>query len=471
MESAAGVHDEMQQMMMNLSTSFTRSLSDILPNLVSQITKEVTAALVKSTAATPSVPVSVALQTPRVPLILSRLNTPSSLPSMQTEARRSLFHPIQPVSAVNVVQPITRGSSAIPSTGTADVPFVNESPHAVSSPHLPRLKLNQPKPFTGTQAEYLGSRDWLQNARDWLELTCEGQPEHRLIRIFGLLLDGVARTWFRNLCSKAEQPNSLGELTLQLVFDDFLIQFSGSATRAHLEEQFSKLKYGDGDFADLAKLNAEFDRYVVLLYPGGEFHEHSNALLASRYADIIKKGSISLWEKTLDSSPTSLEEWKAAAQSARSIMDTKAINRQVHSFPTRSYYHSSSSSSSSLPRSSTTQSNSRASVHEMQHEDVRDDGTWQKQGGDPHSDSVEELQQMNTRNGQFRAQNGNMVRPAKESEFGSHLKPLVRAQLKKNGGKCFWCYRRGHRAPDCPDSAKYKDVKNRRQPTDAELNA
>ena len=193
-------------------------------------------------------------------------------------------------------------------------------------------------------------------------------------------------------------------------------------------------------------------------------------LLASRYADIIKKGSISLWEKTLDSSPTSLEEWKAAAQSARSIMDTKAINRQVHSFPTRNNYHF--SSSSSLPSSSTTQSNSRASVHEMQHEDVRDEGIWQRQGGDPHSDSVEELQQINTRNGQFRAAKmGIWLGLRRSLEFGSHLKPHIRAQLKKNGGKCFWCYRRGHRAPDCPDSAKYKDLKNRRQPTEAELNA
>ena len=89
------------------------------------------------------------------------------------------------------------------------------------------------------------------------------------------------------------------------------------------EDMLKRLVYGQGECKDLSATDSEFDRLAEELYPGWETQEAARRLLAVRYADIIRRGDIVLWEKAMDLQPNTVNEWKAAAQTAYAILEKK----------------------------------------------------------------------------------------------------------------------------------------------------
>jgi hypothetical protein len=258
-------------------------------------------------------------------------------------------------------------------------------------------------------------------------------------------------------------------VTLQQVFDAFLLHFDGGRTKQLVQHEYNKLVFGKGACKDLPSTDTEFDRLVGLLFPGAELTEAGNAMLANKYSEILREGNMELWEKTLEKNPHTLAEWKAEAQTAFTVMEIKA--KAAKQNPPRGSFRNYQSSSSSPSTSSHGQAASSVSVHQLQHEGDDAKLTWERQEGEPVS--PEELQEFKAKNVRkvpkpSRSGSGSAVRST--STYRAHLKDDLQDQLGALG-KCFLCYKHGHIGPQCPDKAKYKDVSNRRQPTSAELKA
>jgi hypothetical protein len=446
-----------------LESRIMNNLSDLIHDSVA---RGISAMATAPAPAVSAAPLSAALQTPRSrPLAIVRESPFSTQRSASIGTRRPLFLPTQQIP----VQPAAPIPSANVSTAAA-VGDVSPSSHvdrgmlgsspppgAYAVPHpRPNRRVDKPKVFTGTPKERPNSRHWLRKAQTWLELAHEHEPERVLVRLFSTVLDDNASIWFQNLHDRAGREGI--ELTLQQVFDEFIHHFEGGQTKAWVELQFGALQYGKGACKDLPSMETEFDRLAGQLYPGAELTEAGNALLANRYAEIIQKGHLALWEKAVDYHPSSLDDWKAAVQQAFTVMEIKgAATKQTHQRGFRSSYQSSTSASSTATPSMGNAA-PRVFVQQLQHEDSDADAkaTWERQEGE--QPPAEELQELKANR-----DNDSKAWP------GSHLPKSTRERLKKLG-KCWLCYKRGHMAPDCPDKGK-PVVGPRRQPTPVELKA
>ncbi len=450
-------------------------LQSSLPGLLAEAARQGAAAAMalQGPAAAPSAPLSAGLQTPRAQPVFVSPESPFSLPPGDSTVRRSLLPAIQRVPVHSATLPVAGGTLAVPATLGGTSPTVNVSMSMVGGPQptasAPRRvtrKVHQPEKFSGTTQEKLGGREWLEDIRDWMRLVHEGEDDSILVMIFGNALHGTAGTWFRNLSRTAQLTNT--PLTLQMVFDEFLRQFDGGIVTSVIQDQYNSLTYGQGKCKSLDSLNAEFDRLASLLYPGLDLDEGGNRALAAHYQMVIQRGNLKLWADTLAKGPRTLDEWKRNAQISLTVMEqTAAAEKRVQSRALRGAYQPSTSSSSS----STIPTGSRASVHQLQADqgdgDVKE--TWERQEGEQPPD--EELQEFRPQPRRFRKRGSakdNSKPSESKSKWGPHLTSELRNQLGSMN-KCFLCYKRGHWAPDCPDMDKFKDVKKRRQPTDAEL--
>jgi hypothetical protein len=411
-----------------------------------------------SPLAASSVPLSATLQTPRAPPIALVRDSPFSNPRTEsTGARRPLFLPTQQVplrstehsiSSTPNVSTLPTGVGIAAPSSHGDIAMEARGPQPLAHvPRLPHRKVDKPKQFTGTALERLNVERFLNQVRDWLDLAYQGEEERTLVVAFGTALDGPAATWYYNLRKKAAQRGI--ELTLQQAFDEFLMHFDGGRTKALVEQEFNSLMYGKGACKDLPSTEIEFDRLASLLYPGAEFEsESSNALLARHYSEIIRKGNFELWEKTVEKEPYSLEDWKACAQRAQTVIDLKNTAAKQQS-QQRGFRGSYQPSTTPTAASSTSTVAPRAFVHQLQHKD--EDGENFKQEGE--QGPPEELAE---------------IKAESKPWPGDHLKRAIRIRLMKLG-KCWLCYKRaGHLAVDCPEKDKLMAA-DRRQPTKAEL--
>jgi hypothetical protein len=375
----------------------------------------------------------------------------------------SLLHPpAHSISAAPASTPISRSSPAYvpapePHRPPASVvrslefrqpPPAPVAPNSTTSPHRvedvqssfppskPRSrKVPAPEKFKGTAQERSTADTWLDSANDWLSLTAEGESEEVLIMMFGTVLEGSAKKWLGNLRKRAERERK--QLTLQEVFDAFVRTYAGGLSQKMAEQKLATLVYGKGDCKDLNATDNEFDRLAQELYPGAEDSPAAISLLARIYSDTIRRGDEELWEKAMDAQPSTVDEWKAAAQNAYLVIETKKAHQsrsRADRQEVRSTFHSRSSPSTSTSTS--------VQVKKVEHDEASRDKPAQEEPRDE-----EELQKTEVRG---TPRSGS--RPMSE-RLGSHLTFKQRAQLTELG-KCWICLEKGHRSFECEKKGK-----------------
>jgi hypothetical protein len=297
------------------------------------------------------------------------------------------------------------------------------------------LKVPNPKLFTGSMKERANADTWLHSVNGWLRLAAPAESDEVLILLFATVLDDSPKKWLMNFQHRAEAAGR--RLTLQDVFDEFVLTYFGGLSQKMAEQQLNTLVYGKGECKDLAATDSEFDRLAQQLYPGSEDSPAAIALLARIYSETIRKGDEELWEKAMDAQPSTVDEWKAAVQNAYVVIETKKAHHnrarsERQEIRTAFYSKSSPSTSTSTSVHVKKAEHEEASPRRQVEEESGNDAELQKAEarGTPHSDA----------------------RPA-SAKLGSHLTHNQRMRLKSLG-KCWICLEKGHRSFECEKKGK-----------------
>ena len=321
-------------------------------------------------------------------------------------------------------------------TGTTPSSEVGEV-HSSSPSSKPRSRkgLGTPEKFKGTTQERAHAEVWLNFTDDWLRLTAEGETDEVLVMSFGQVLDGTAKTWFHNLRTRAKREGT--RLTLQDVYDAFVRTYVGGVSQKTAEQKLNSLVYGKGECKDLTATENEFDRLAQELYPGAEDSPAAISLLARIYSETIRRGDEELWEKAMDAQPSTIDEWKAAAQNAYVIIETKKAHHRgsrAERQEVRTTFYSRSSPSTSTSTS--------VQVKKVEHEEVSP-----RENEEDDSEDKAALQKA-----EVRSTLRSNARPPRE-RLGSHLTFKQRTRLSELG-KCWICLEKGHISFDCEHKGK-----------------
>ena len=367
--------------------------------------------------------------------------------------RRPLFVPppvVRVAPPAPTVAPPSQGYPVDPSlsAGNTMTPTASRDP--------PPPKVDAPSKFKGTMGERDKADEWWLLVLNWLRIAGKNQPEDMLVLMIGSVLAGEAHTWYTVLQQTAMAQQI--PLTVQYVSDVFLSTYVGGTTRMMKQLELSSLTYGEGRCVDVVSTQTEFERLASSLYPGASLEPQADELLATAFADIYKRGDFKLWEKAVEMNPVTLDEWKAAVQRAFIIRRTvvegrKAIQRMA----------SSMASAGSRGFSRPTQSSfagARVQQMETYMTDEEDDDEEGKEG-EPGV-AAGQIQQMGTTNGK-RGMTG--ARGRKWTPGPRLLSTPAERQKLMQKGKCFHCFKPGHRVAECPDVEKPA-----RRPTAEELN-
>src|ERR1700712_971202 len=303
---------------------------------------------------------------------------PDSVRPSSTVAR-PLFREPLPAPAV----PQISGQPFSPPSATPPTP---DSSAAVVGPRSRSVKVPEPEKFGGSTKDKAQARGWLLSVKRWLELTTAGDTDHFRVLMFATLLKDSALSWFNNMQTRADAKRA--ELTLQQVFDKFVETYEGSVTVKISEGKLNTLVYGKGECKDLAATDSEFDRLTQEVYPGWEDQLVARQMLGETYSGIIQRGDFMLWEKAMDLQPTTVDEWKAAVQTAYSILEKKKA--AVARGDGRTSYHS--KHSSAFPPSTTTpRAPATVKLQQTQAIGVKDRATGKTEEGEPEGNGEEEL--------------------------------------------------------------------------------
>jgi hypothetical protein len=314
------------------------------------------------------------------------------------------------------------------------------------------IKADAPKKFGGTERQRATAHDWLLKAQNWLELAGRGEDEATLVKMFATVLEDSAERWFFALRRKEELMRR--SLSLQKVFDDFVLKFESGTSRVVLQKELDNLIYGKNSCRDIYATDAEFDRLVGALYPHLDDDSPWMPLLAEKYANIFQRGDVELWGEAAKQYPNTVDDWRVAIQRAYTIRQVLTDARR----PTRGTFSSAHHASSSSPSYRTP----TVAVNQMQGQTTigeanGDTQTWERQEGEAES-QAEQLQHVTA------AKKGpKMVGSAEQGQrntggdfrrrYGNHLTADERAALVKVG-RCFNCIERGHIASRCPNLDK-----------------
>jgi hypothetical protein len=412
-------------------------------------------------SSTPQTPSTARRPLASVPLASVPL-APVSAPQPPLVKRTLAFHPPEQVKAPQV------GASPA-SLVSSDVHGASLPGDLVSSSRQRPLKGKEPEKFGGSEQERVSARRWLRTARNWLKLAARGEDEGTVVDMFATLLKDAAGDWFYHLQETTERKGR--ELTLQTVFDEFVLKFEGGVSRVLLQQELDGLTYRKGKCKDIYATDAEFDRLVGMLYPDVENDDPTMPLLGKTYADIFRRGDLALWAEAVRMAPTTVDEWKAAIQRAHTMLQIFAAAAGQGgrlgggSFGSRPFSFSgfpSSSSTSSAVSSSASPRTPAVSIHEMQGrftsgEETGETWTWERQEGEEES-KTEQLQQVTVKQGQKTSSSaGNQQRGASggapRRRLGSHLTVEERVGLFK-ANRCWNCLEKGHVAIRCPSLDK-----------------
>ena len=329
--------------------------------------------------------------------------------------------------------PIAPSSAALPDEGEEE-----EMPPSPSLTVRSRnLKVPVPKLFAGTMKERASADTWLHSVAGWLRLAAPGESDEVLILLFATVLDISPKKWLMNFQHRAEAAGR--QLTLQDVFDEFVLTYFGGLSQKMAEQQLNSLVYGKGECKDLAATDSEFDRLAQQLYPGSEDSPAAIALLARIYSETIRKGDDELWEKAMDAQPSTVDEWKAAVQNAYIVIETKKAHQsraRADRQEVRTSFYSRSSPSTSTSTS--------VQVKKVEHDEASDERQAPK---DPKDE--EELQKTEVR-GHLRSGSRST---STSGGLGSHLTHKQRMRLK-DLDKCWICLEKAHRSFECEKKGK-----------------
>lgn len=193
-----------------------------------------------------------------------------------------------------------------------------------------------PQRFKGTDDEKIKVWQWLWGVDDYFALEFKNRSDADLVRLFGLLLEGSAQTWFR-----MKQRLEGAGLTLQRVYDSFLVQYAGAETDVLLQSRLEDLRFSRKK--DFTSFTSQWQDLIAQRFPmewaAGQGRD--SLLLGSLFADVIKRDDVRVWAKAMDSTPQGLAEWKAAVQRAIAVIkatdEARAKSDKSSSYSTRSH--------------------------------------------------------------------------------------------------------------------------------------
>ena len=376
-------------------------------------------------------PAPVTLPTSTIPRTPTSLSSPP-LPTIPDSVRPSSTV-TRPLFRDPLPAPAAPQMSELPFSPSLATPPVPDSPAAVVGFRSRSVKVPAPEKFGGSTKDKAQARGWLLSVKRWLELTTAGDTDHFRVLMFATLLKDSALSWFNNMQTRADAKRA--ELTLQQVFDKFVETYEGSVTVKISEGKLNTLVYGKGECKDLAATDSEFDRLTQEVYPGWEDQLVARQMLGETYSGIIQRGDFVLWEKAMDLQPTTVDEWKAAVQTAYSILEKKKA--AVARGEGRTSYHSKHSSAFS-PSTATPRATATVKLQQTQATAIKDRATTEREEGEPEENDEEELAKADA---------------SRSPRLGDHLTFAHRQSLMRLG-KCWNCIQKGHIAKECPQQGK-----------------
>lgn len=284
-----------------------------------------------------------------------------------------------------------------------------------------------PASFMGHDDDKVLARAWLSKADDYLQLSFPTYSDADLVRLFGLLLDGSARTWF-TLCRE-----EMGEAwTLHEVYAAFQTQFGGESTLALIRSKLDDLTFSlDADFTTFT---SQWQDLIAQCYPrewAMARSPDSDRLLGTLFAEKIKAGSVRVWKEAYRSLPEGLQKWRIAVQHAIALLKVLDAAKD----PNRH------------------RSTNRARVNAIEHE------------SDGEGDTREEGEPAEVNKMQGKGQKGGSTASAKSPAM---LYSPEEFELLKKKGLCAYCAKKGHMLKECPDKLAKKQ---KTKATPAQLNA
>ena len=302
-----------------------------------------------------------------------------------------------------------------------------------------------PTPFFGEkESEREGVEQWVIDANGYLNSQF-GQLAHEYprerLQLVQSYIKGAAASWIT--AALQTDPLQTWE-SMQGPFIEFIR--GGRESRSLWMEKMKNLVYGKGKCKDLLGLEQEFEQLRIKLYPTSSTDAAMNEVVGREYADAIRRGDIILYKEMLrilgGKEKISLSEWKNAAVSALKICTLTATSQR----------HRDGGSAGQQPqRWGQGHKYGHMAVHEMNTE-----GDSEEQTEKSEAHPVVNVQQMQ----------GKQILKSK-SASGPRLLTDEQNQIVWKEGRCFQCYKKGHRIGD--DVCKEKG-KPRRKPAEGELN-
>jgi hypothetical protein len=320
-------------------------------------------------------------------------------------------------------------------------------------------KIPSPGRFSGKdEKEKDNCENWCKQMTNYLNGLFRGITDahaERMQIVLGLL-DQPASDWMNGVYR--EEENMSWE-QLQPAFLEYIQ--GGRDRRALWKEKMEALAYGRGKCKDLLQFDHEFETLRIKLYPSSSANADMNQRSADDYGAAIRRGDPQLYIECVrllgrDYEHARLSDWKKVAQQAVTIRNLTREMRASHDTGARGGY---------IYRPP--QTSHQAGRTSLQHVHAEESGKEEENevGGLPPQaeEPTAAVQGVNT------ARQPLSDTGSSQDEGGIRLSPEVRRRLMAQG-KCFSCYRRGHRARDvneCPNKGK----RATRLPTKEELNA
>jgi hypothetical protein len=311
-----------------------------------------------------------------------------------------------------------------------------------------------PEVFTGDEpSERIKVRQWILQINNWINLFIgkdrDGSTQELRMETIATRLSGGALIWYETERARAELEGRV--LRWDEITPRFIERFEGQDNILLYEQELELLTYRRGKCKDLYKLETEFDRLRLLLYPNSEGNSDLDRILGNMYGQAILRGDRALHTKMLELGlPRSLLEWKTLAQ--------RAVVLRQHT------YYANNASNTPRPYSSSGGYNSGDRSSSQQ--PTVNNTTVTHNGGD----EPEEGQEGQT-DSRVSVQNTSANRPKLPRGWrdanNKHIAftDTELSALSKNR-RCFICYSKDHRG-FCPNF----DNRPRRKPNAEELKA
>jgi hypothetical protein len=323
-----------------------------------------------------------------------------------------------------------------------------------------------PDEFTGDElSQRLKVRQWVTQVNNWINLFIgkdrDGSSQELRMETVATRLSGGALIWYETEKAKAEITGRV--LRWDEIMEKFIAKFEGQDNRLLMEQELELLTYKQGKCRDLYKLEAEFDRLRLLLYPNSEGNSDFDRMLGNLYGSAIQRGDAALHTKMLEMGlPRSLNEWKALATRAVVLRQHARANNPSRSHSSFNGYknnnHSHNNNRSLSQQPTANNATVLGPTNNNNDNSGNDDRLGEGQEGQAENVPVQyaSINESRPRLRGWKDNNGKFT-PFTREEYGA---------LAKNR-RCFICYKKEDHRGSCPNF----DTRPRRKPNADELKA